>query len=1829
MLVLLVVLSSAIMLWLPLFSLSRTSIVTPMFFMLIPLSFLFISKFKKIRKKLRLKRKFSMLLLLTIVLLVTVSIARLFSGTMFQIKPVCAWWDNNWDYCRKITINSDKVDEELTNFTVLVYLDSSRINWTNVQDDLDDLRFIANDNTTLLKYEIENYTANSEAWLWVKIPSVSNTSDTFFYMYYGNNACSSGEHAQNVWDSNFKMVHHMNDYNTTHIVDSTSNDNDGTKKGVNEPIETSNGKIDDAQYFDGTNDYIALGSSASLQITNGTFMAWVKTSDAGSSYRDILDYPHAYGLWTKDNIFGVYDWGSGGWKSSGTAINDGNWHQVVFVKNYNVASGSVFYVDGVQVGSAITYASNTHDSDLKIGIESTSSSGEPFNGTIDEVRISNIARSGAWINASYYSGKDELLTFGSEECGNTAPTNEGITITNMDDTNYLYPQKRDYLFQALYNDTDATGTGLYHELDFVMIAFTDGTNWVNASFQMPENNWALQSGSSVADIVSGSCSNSTLGNQLTATFAIRLQWDIVDALNIELYQWCNDTSNAIDGWEQKQIDYFNIESDLETSFSIDDDRGNAGQSITASGTVTYAKLGGSSVYPPDAEFTSVSVYDSSNNNEGTDSIVVNGAWSIAFNAPATVGIDTYNLYIDMADADYADAEETTHTDTFITDKAVVYWTEVDDSWVDINTVIEVRYKIVLDYDDHVVTSGDTVNINGSSATWDATGYWKRSITQASVGNWTFAVSSVSEADYSITSFTTNCTNLWGVWDNIIVSDKGRTDDRTNINEYEQFWFTLRNEFNSTSMESSSVTLNGSLSATWISGNSRWEYNTTKASAQHLVLYVASVNWDTFGITSLSDQSSNTTKIIWDSVTISITDPSDQRININTNATGIHVSGTYDYDSTSYDGTINLNNTTFEYATAQRQGYTVTSISGDTYSITAISTNDETYCIWDRIDITIVADSYNPTVGTQVNMTITAIYNYSGIQVTSWTVNIYRNSTHYATDNFTDTQYGELAYLYTTENVTESTYGLTAFSSDTITVTWGGLEIQIYTITVTDGRIDVNTNGYIYFHCRFSGNQSDCASGTLYVNASGYSINATGWAEVSASFSTVDKRIYTVTGVNVNGETDFNQIPSNPEVIWDSLSISISGPTDQRIDIGSNASGIIVSAKYDYDGASFDGTLTLNDTIYNYNTVGKRGYTVSSASGDSYGITAISSNDETYCIWDRILVYYFQVNDTRTDLNSYVNVTAKAELEYDHHALGTGDSLSFNSTTLIWNGASFTNNTLTKTIVGNWTLTIDSANENTYGITACTINITSPWVVFDRVNITSFSVTDNRINVGATASFSVSGEYEYDGAAWSGTYALNDTASKSNVGRYNYSISSITDSNYGLTVFQQSAPDVYVIFDRINVTISADGTYVLLNTQVNFTVTAIYEFDSNPVTSWTVNIYRNSTHFATGNFTDTQASSSVYEYTTENITESTFRLTGFQSNIVTVEWYNRPPVVSFTYSPEFPITGETVTFDASTSYDPDGTIKVYKWDFGDTHTGTGVIVDHTYLTYGIYNVTLMVTDSEGLSDSLTQTIRILIWPAANFTYSPKYPLVNQTVEFDGSLSYDPDGAILEYTWDFGDGNVTTVQNPLIMHAYQETDTYLVTLTIKDSDGLSNSITKQVIVYSVLIPDIAVLNVQTAYSQVYQGYALIIKVTVFNEGYSTETFNVTAYANNNIIETLTVSNLPPDEQMILTFRWDTNGFAEYQDYTISAYAHPVPREIDTEDNTFVDGVVRLVHIGDVNNDGQVRVDDILAIALAFGSGVGDPKYHPNLDITCDGKIRIDDVLAAVLNFGWTRP
>jgi len=180
----------------------------------------------------------------------------------------------------------------------------------------------------------------------------------------------------------------------------------------------------------------------------------------------------------------------------------------------------------------------------------------------------------------------------------------------------------------------------------------------------------------------------------------------------------------------------------------------------------------------------------------------------------------------------------------------------------------------------------------------------------------------------------------------------------------------------------------------------------------------------------------------------------------------------------------------------------------------------------------------------------------------------------------------------------------------------------------------------------------------------------------------------------------------------------------------------------------------------------------------------------------------------------------------------------------------------------------------------------------------------------------------------------------------------------------------------------------------------------------------------------------------------------ESSIIILD-IKAPPVASFTYLPHTPIIGETITFDASASSDPDGTIESYAWDFDDGNTGNGVTTTHAYTTADTYDVTLTVTDNDTLTDTATSEITVSLQlqpPVASFIHSPTEPQANETVTFNASASYDPDGTIVSYEWAFGDG--TNGTSEIATHTYADNGTYVVTLNVTDNIELSDTTSKEV-------------------------------------------------------------------------------------------------------------------------------------------------------------------------------
>jgi len=364
-------------------------------------------------------------------------------------------WLTGFSYRRKFTIDADVIDATLTDFPIALHLISSagigsddlrRIFAENSDANRKKIAVTGSDGLTQHFVEIEDWDeTNMRAALHVKVPSISSSTDTDLYFYFGGSAANTdwvGDTGDTpgteVWDDDFVAVWHLAQDPSGGagcMLDSTSNGNDGTPSGA-----TASGDLVDglsggkAIEFDETDDYINFGSAAVLDdIETITIESIVKADDWGESgYGRIAGKAAVNVGWqfyliedTNYSFRFLKDAGTGLgiWESDGTVTADGStWHNLsVTHDGGSLSNDAILYLDGANPGvteigtpSALPWDSEASQ-DLWVGARNNSGPDREFDGLIGEVRISDAIRSAAWIKATYNALFDTMITWSEEE----------------------------------------------------------------------------------------------------------------------------------------------------------------------------------------------------------------------------------------------------------------------------------------------------------------------------------------------------------------------------------------------------------------------------------------------------------------------------------------------------------------------------------------------------------------------------------------------------------------------------------------------------------------------------------------------------------------------------------------------------------------------------------------------------------------------------------------------------------------------------------------------------------------------------------------------------------------------------------------------------------------------------------------------------------------------------------------------------------------------------------------------------------------------------------------------------------------------------------------------------------------------------------------------------------------------------------------------------------------------------------------------------------------------------------------------------------------------
>ncbi|WP_020402056.1 DUF2341 domain-containing protein [Gracilimonas tropica] len=339
-----------------------------------------------------------------------------FHTALFSLIILCFCSDVVWgqvsgyDFRKKYVVNESQVSgsTNLTNFPVLIEITDTDFRSTGNGGDVEspngyDIIFTADDATTVLDHELVDYNASTGLIrFWVRFPTLNANTDTGFYIFYGNSSQTTDQSTASTWDSSYRMVLHL-DSGT--ITDATVNGNNGTDNGTADIA----GKIGRARVFQSANDdNIQIADDATLDITGDiTISAWHRP-DGFAGGPDLITkggYQDSYGTWYDNNGQLRFQTNNNALNSTSNITNN-QWNYITFTKS---SSGRTIYINQNAAGSdANTTAFNQNNNPLFI-----STTQYPFNGSIDEVRISNVARSADWI-ATEYNNQNTPATFISE-----------------------------------------------------------------------------------------------------------------------------------------------------------------------------------------------------------------------------------------------------------------------------------------------------------------------------------------------------------------------------------------------------------------------------------------------------------------------------------------------------------------------------------------------------------------------------------------------------------------------------------------------------------------------------------------------------------------------------------------------------------------------------------------------------------------------------------------------------------------------------------------------------------------------------------------------------------------------------------------------------------------------------------------------------------------------------------------------------------------------------------------------------------------------------------------------------------------------------------------------------------------------------------------------------------------------------------------------------------------------------------------------------------------------------------------------------------------------
>lgn len=390
---------------------------------------------------------------LVALILLLVWFSPVFSAVITRADP--GWYDASWQHRKKITIDSSKVSDNLTDFPLLINLAADGDLAADAQNDGDDILFTGADGTTKLSHEIEDFDGGTgELVAWVKVPGLSASVDTEIYLYYGYGSAANQEDVTGVWSNHYVAVWHLKEDPSgtpPQMLDATANNHDGTTEGSWSSGNQVPGLIDGSLDFNSGIDKVKVGTFDVVAGGAGNDGLTLETWFYSHEKRDGRFISKATSTNNNDHwwMLNARKFGSQyrlrfRLKTGGTTTELHSDHGEIVPLNQWVYAAATYdgsdmrlYQDADEVGNKSKTGTIATNSSVKVAIgnQPPGAGSRRFDGKITEVRVSDIARSAGWLETSYHNqySPSTFYTLGTEETM-SAPTVTTDNATAVEET---------------------------------------------------------------------------------------------------------------------------------------------------------------------------------------------------------------------------------------------------------------------------------------------------------------------------------------------------------------------------------------------------------------------------------------------------------------------------------------------------------------------------------------------------------------------------------------------------------------------------------------------------------------------------------------------------------------------------------------------------------------------------------------------------------------------------------------------------------------------------------------------------------------------------------------------------------------------------------------------------------------------------------------------------------------------------------------------------------------------------------------------------------------------------------------------------------------------------------------------------------------------------------------------------------------------------------------------------------------------------------------------------------------------------------------------------